>query len=148
MIERALTDQEVEEIKQIWKRFLFLNQHKESDFLFFTYAQTNLLDSYNTYITTHDGYVADKQESYDLLYASDSLAHCILLAWKSLYRLMQDVKKHQKEYDSNQVEQSLFYLNNLKTMTSYYKRLQKTRKQFIKQYKKEFLNECKQCRCS
>lgn len=143
MIERALTDQEVEEVERIWKEFVLLSHHKESDFLFFTYSQVDLLDNSSTYITTHDGYIADKQESYDLLYASDSLAHCILLAWKSQYRLMQDIKKHQKEYDSNQVEQSLFYLNNLKTMTSYYKRLQKTRKQFIKQYKKEFLNECK-----
>lgn len=148
MIKRTLTDLEVEEVKRIWKEFVLLSHHKESDFLFFTYSQVDLLDNSSTYITTHDGYIADKQESYDLLYASDSLAHCILLAWKSQYRLMQDIKKHQKEYDSNQVEQSLFYLNNLKTMTSYYKRLQKTRKQFIKQYKKEFLNECKQCRNS
>lgn len=150
MISRTLTDKEVESVKRTWKEFASISLHKEADFRFYTYSSINLLDDMNTYITSHEGYIADKLESYDLLYASDSLAHCILLAWNSQLKLMKKILREgvsDEGWEADQYEQAVYYTYHNKEMMSYLKRLTRSIKKYQKEYKKDFIvkvkNECK-----
>lgn len=140
MRNRVLTDKEAKRIRDLWIKYVSLNHHKESDLNFYSYAQISLYDE-ETYVTTHDGYIADERVSYDLNHAQDSLCHCILLCWKSQEVYCRNVRKEPEEYDDAQREQSTFFYQNDKEMNRYYKRLEKSIKLYQKEYKRRFRKE-------
>lgn len=145
-INRTLSDKEVEKIREMWKELALKSLHKEADFRFYTYSSINLLDDMSTYVTSHEGYIADKQESFDLLYASDSLAHCILLAWNSLSKQMKKILKEgpsEEGWEVDQYEQAVYYSYHNREMQSYFKRLSRSIKKYQKEYKKDFIERVK-----